>query len=222
MQPHWFATSRGKGANDMSIDTVPTTRAGVGRTDRRPRREVSGRTHRTGSGELLALRDGAALLVRPIRPTDTALLEEGFDRLSMRSRWFRFLTAKKELSTTELRYFTDVDHEALVALDVADGRGVGVARYVRNAVDPQAADVAVTIVDAWQRRGRATALLTRLTDRALRAGIRHYSVMVSVDNFAMLELLRRSGTFDPSTAPVGFGTVEAQIAIPLRIPAKSR
>lgn len=47
--------------------------------------------------------------------------------------------AKAELSADELR-FTDVDHynhEALCALDPAEGRGVGIARYIRDAEDPQ-------------------------------------------------------------------------------------
>jgi hypothetical protein len=47
-------------------------------------------------------------------------------------------------SAVELGYFTDVDHhdhEALGALDHADGRGVGIARYVRDADDPQAAEI---------------------------------------------------------------------------------
>jgi GNAT superfamily N-acetyltransferase len=41
-----------------------------------------------------------------------------------------------------------------------DGRGVGIARYIRDAEDPQAAEVAVTVLDHWQRRGLGTELLT--------------------------------------------------------------
>ena len=52
----------------------------------------------------------------------------------------RCLTPGQELSPAELRYFTDVDHrdhEALGALNHPAGRGVGVARYIRDADDPQ-------------------------------------------------------------------------------------
>ena len=45
--------------------------------------------------------------------------QDGFARLSARSRRLRFLSPKKELSPAELGYFTDVDyhdHEALAAL----------------------------------------------------------------------------------------------------------
>src|SRR5689334_25418158 len=88
----------------------------------------------------VVLRDGSKVLIRQVRGTDAPLLADGFARLSPRSRQMRFLTRKKELSGAELRYFTDVDHhdhEALVALNHADGRGVGIARYIRHTKDPQ-------------------------------------------------------------------------------------
>jgi hypothetical protein len=106
-------------------------------------------------GRPVVLQDGSAVLIRPVRSTDAALLADGFARLSAASRQMRFLGVKKALSAAELRYFTDVDHhdhEALGALDRADGRGVGIARYIRDADDPQAAEIAVTIVDDWQGR----------------------------------------------------------------------
>src|ERR1700735_618848 len=76
---------------------------------------------------LVTLRDGSKVLIRQVQSTDAPLLTDGFARLSPRSRQLRFLTGKKELSGAELRYFTDVDHhdhEALGALNHADGRGV--------------------------------------------------------------------------------------------------
>ena len=90
----------------------------------------------------VVLRDGSAVLIRQVRSADAPLLADGFDRLSAASRQMRFLGVKKQLSAAELRYFTDVDHhdhEALGALDLADGHGVGIARYVRDSDDPQAA-----------------------------------------------------------------------------------
>ena len=80
-----------------------------------------------GRGRPVKLRDGSKVLIRQVRPADAALVADGFTRLSPRSRQMRFLTRKKGLSDAELRYFTDVDHhdhEALAALNHADGRGV--------------------------------------------------------------------------------------------------
>jgi len=96
------------------------------------------------------------VLIRQVQSADAPLLADGFARLSTRACQLRFLSPKNELSPGELRYFTDVDHhdhEALGALNHADGRGVGIARYVRDADDPQAAEIAVTVIDDWQGRG---------------------------------------------------------------------
>src|SRR5205823_14425948 len=120
---------------------------------------------------------------------------DGFARLSAHSRQMRFLRRKDQLSTAELRYFTNLDHrdhEALGALDPS-GRGVGIARYVRDAQDPHAAEIALTIVDDWQGRGLGTELLAQLTGRARSAGIRRFTALVATGNVAMTALLDHAG-----------------------------
>ena len=90
---------------------------------------------RPSEGRPVRLRDGSAVLIRPVRPEDARLLEDGFAGLSDRSRRLRFLGPKASLSAAELRYFTNVDHrdhEALGALNHVRGGGVGIARYVRD------------------------------------------------------------------------------------------
>ncbi|HYX59009.1 MAG TPA: GNAT family N-acetyltransferase [Streptosporangiaceae bacterium] len=151
---------------------------------------------RPAEGTPTLLRDGSTVLIRQVRGTDAPLLADGFARLSARSRQLRFLGPKKMLSAAELRYFTDVDHhdhEALGALSPADGRGAGIARYIRDPGDPGAAEIAVTIADEWQGRGLGTALLTRLSDRARQEGIGRFTAMVSADNVAMTRLLWKMG-----------------------------
>ena len=184
------------------------------RRNRRPRRHRRrGRAGAAVTGRPVVLRDGSAVLIRPVRRADAPLLADGFTRLSARSRRLRFLTPKTELSPAELRYFTDVDHhdhEALGALDRADGRGVGIARYVRDTGDPQSAEIAVTVVDDWQGRGLGAELLARLSGRARTEGIRRFTALVSADNAAMAALLR-----SVSASPVHreYGTVEYEITL---------
>ena len=164
-------------------------------------------------GRLVVLRDGSDVLIRQVRSTDAPLLADGFARLSAASRQMRFLGVKKQLSAAELRYFTDVDHhdhEALGALDRAGGRGVGIARYVRDADDPQAAEIAVTIVDDWQGRGLGTELLARLSDRARREGIRRFTALADANNVAVAALLRNAGAH---LVRRGQGTVEYEITL---------
>src|SRR5262245_56676508 len=171
-------------------------------------------------GRPVTLRDGSKVLIRQIQPADASLLADGFARLSPRSRQMRFLTGKQELSRAELRYFTDVvhhNHEALAALDHADGRGVGIARYIRDAEDPHAAEIAVTIIDDWQGRGLGAELLARLSDRARSEGICRFTALVADDNVAMARLLR---TISANVVGRGPGTVEYEIT--LMPPGKAR
>jgi RimJ/RimL family protein N-acetyltransferase len=181
----------------------------------RPRRSrLAGRRPRPAvKTGLVALRDGSTVLIRPVQSTDAPLVADGFARLSPRSRQLRFLTRKNQLSTAELRYFTDVDHhdhEALVALDHGDGRGVGIARYIRHADDPHAAEIAVTIVDDWQGRGLGTELVTRLSGRAHHEGIHRFTALVAEDNMAVARMLQNTSA---SLAGRGLGTVEYEITL---------
>ena len=181
---------------------------------------LQGRSPRPGGpprpaaeGTPVVLRDGSAVLIRQVRSTDAPLLADGFARLSPRSRWMRFLGAKTTLSAAELRYFTEVDHhdhEAIGALSAADGRGVGIARYVRDADDPQAAEIAVTVVDDWQGRGLGTELLSRLSDRARQAGIHRFTALAAAENVAVAGLARSLGACLAGRGP---GTVEYEVAL---------
>jgi RimJ/RimL family protein N-acetyltransferase len=163
----------------------------------------------------LVLPDGSTVLLRQIGDTDGPLLLDGFARLSAESRQARFLIRKDELTEAEVRYFTDVDHhdhEAIVALSAADGRGVGVARFVRAVDDDQAAEVAITVVDDWQRRGLGAVLLRQLLERALQEGIRRFTALIDDSNTAMLGLLRSLGA-QPRVIDREFGATEYSIRI---------
>jgi RimJ/RimL family protein N-acetyltransferase len=147
------------------------------------------------SGEVTVLRDGSTVAIRQVRSTDAALLADGFARLSPRSRQQRFLGVKNHLTVAELTYLTNVDHhdhEALGALS-RDGRGAGVARFIRDTEDPDSAEIAITIVDEWQGRGLGTKLLEVLSDRARAEGIVRFTAAVAVDNTVSDRLVRSAG-----------------------------
>jgi GNAT superfamily N-acetyltransferase len=142
------------------------------------------------------LKDGTRLLIGRVTPQDAPMLEEGFLQLSEESRRLRFLTAKPSLSQAELRYLTEVDghdHEALGAIDPLSGHGVAIARFVRDSEDATRAEAAITVADEWQRRGVGKLLLARLSDRARREGITHFTALVSGDNRGMQALITRLG-----------------------------
>lgn len=155
------------------------------------------------------------LLIRPIAPDDKQRLVAGFERLSERSRYRRFLSPHPRLSDEELRYLTEIDHhdhEALVALDPVTGEGVGVARYVRSADDPEAAELAVTVVDDWQGRGVGSRLAAALAKRAREEGISRFTALLLAENELMVNLLRDLGSVSETHAEQG--TVELTVELP--------
>jgi RimJ/RimL family protein N-acetyltransferase len=136
------------------------------------------------------------VLVRPVRPDDRELFVAGWERMSAESRYRRFMSYKKKLSDRELDFFTHLDHdrhEAIGAIDVETGEGVGVARMHRSESDPELAEAAVTVVDDWQGRGLGGLLLRRLTDRAQELGVRRFEATLFTNNRAMLSLFQRLG-----------------------------
>jgi RimJ/RimL family protein N-acetyltransferase len=153
----------------------------------------------------IELRDGRAVAIRPIAADDRERVAAAFRRLSPESRRRRFLTPATELSPEDLDYLTDVDHrrhEAMVALDPADGAIVGTARYVQVPGEREVAEVATEVADDWQRRGVATALLAALSERALANGVERYRAYVSTDNEVVVDALRRhAATRTPFDGP---------------------
>jgi len=164
------------------------------------------------------LPDGSVVVIRPIRPEDAALLAEGFARMSSQSRQLRFLSGKPNLTPAELRYFTHVDHhdhEALGAMNPVDGRGLGIARFIRHTDDFRRAEIAVTVVDDWQRRGLATALFHQLADRGRQEGIRRFTALVAADNAAVAGILQ-NGRLGVRVTHRDSDTVEYEITLPPR------
>ena len=100
----------------------------------------------------VTLRDGSIAEIRPIGPADKGLLVEGLPQMSPKSKFARFGSGIASLSAAELRYLTDVNQVSHVAWGaVIDDEPAGVGRYI---VDGAAeAEIAVTVVDEFQRRG---------------------------------------------------------------------
>lgn len=164
---------------------------------------------------VVTVRDGTRIRIRPIVIADRAGLAHGFERLSAESRARRFVIPPSALSESMQRYFTEIDytnHMALGAFAIDDpGQpGVAVARYVRLRDDPACAEVAITVLDDYQRRGIGTMLLEALGMIALRNGIAHFCGFVQWENSDALELARAWGA---AMHPSGPGL--ARIDVPL-------
>jgi GNAT superfamily N-acetyltransferase len=164
----------------------------------------------------VTLRDGSELAIRPVRPDDKEAIAAGFERLSPESRYRRFFAPLQRLTARDLEYLTDVDHhdhEAVIGFDAATGDPVGVARYIRSDV-PTEAEVAVTVIDDWQGRGAATALLDRLVVRARDEGIRHFLALVLTENMDAIELFERLAPSGSEHRRSASGHLELVIDLP--------
>lgn len=157
---------------------------------------------------------GLRLLVRPIRPTDKELLQTGFGAMSAESRAQRFHGSVSQLSPSTLRYFTEIDyvnHFAVVVLDLeTDLTGVGFGRYIRIRDRPDAAEIALAVIDCYQGRGIGTVVVDALTATALSAGIDSFVVSVRLDNLPMRALLG-VGTGGPPPDNAGVLTYECDL-----------
>lgn len=180
---------------------------------------------------VVALRDGSHIRVRQGCQSDRELLLEGFAQLSEQSRYRRFLAPMPDLTEKVITYLLDVDHhdhEAIIAIDVRSGHGIGVARYLRLESRPHVAEVAVTVVDDWQGKGVGTLLLEVAGARARQAGIRCFSALMLSDNVEMrealahigpLRVLARSGGTIEVEAPISQAGLSPQLRRLLRVAA---
>jgi acetyltransferase len=149
-----------------------------------------------GEGQVLQLTDGAEVVVRPIGPDDTSLLQAFVRRLSARSRRFRFFVALAELSAAQLDRFVNVDPAQGLALVALSGRQEGTAivaeaRYALAQEDN--AEFAIAVADDFQGRGLGRHLVTRLLATAWRRGVRRLFGEIKSDNRPMLAFARQLG-----------------------------
>lgn len=164
------------------------------------------------------LSDGTRSMILPLQPGDREALRAGYEDLSEESRNHRFLSSVPRLSESMLDHLVDevdgVDHVALALVVLDDdgvGTPVGVARMIRYRTRPEDADLAVTVLDDWQGRGVATALLAELV-RQRPAGVERVVTSVAADNAASLAMLRRLG---PTTvSPAGIDRLDVVLELP--------
>lgn len=87
------------------------------------------------------------------------------------------------------------------------------ARYVRGA-EAGEAELSVVVIDDWQRRGVASALLTRLVERARESGIDHFVALVLDENSEAVELAEHLSPAGVPRRRSASGNVELLIPLP--------
>lgn len=153
--------------------------------------------------------DGTDVQIRPVTGDDKDLLLAGFDKLSPRTRYLRFMSPTESLGRRDLAYLTEVDFVDHVAWGVtADGEPVALGRWVRLKDQPRRADVAVTVSDSFQGKGIGTLLIKVLADSARRRDVEELTFDVLSENIPMLGLLEKLGATLSEERPVVTATLK--------------
>jgi acetyltransferase len=160
---------------------------------------VSLENYPSGNIELITLRDGSQVTLRPIRPEDAARLQEGFTHLSSQSIYMRFLQIYKELSDEQADQFSTVDYVNRMAFvgsiqEEGEEHLVGVARYALIGLHrPGMAEAAIIVRDDYQNLGLGSILIKRLGRYARLHGVSTLQATVNINNAQIIHFIERSG-----------------------------
>ena len=136
------------------------------------------------------LGDGTVVEFRPIGPDDKPLLERGMTKLSPASRRLRFMSSIDNLSRSQLAYLTEIDHQTHLAWGaLVAGEPVAVARLIRRPDASASAELAITVVDDWQRRGVGELLVRLLAEIGRSLGVERFDLEALAENKGILRLL---------------------------------
>ena len=155
------------------------------------------------------LKDGAEVVLRPIKPEDEPLWHELLAGCSTQSRWFRFNYLFKQ-TTHEMasRYcFIDYDRELAIVAEVEEEgqrKLIGIGRLVADA-DHQTAEYAVIVTDRWQGRGLGGMLTDYCLELAKKWGVKRVVAEIAKDNGRMLATFRNRGFEIDSPTGAGRG-----------------
>jgi RimJ/RimL family protein N-acetyltransferase len=144
-----------------------------------------------------ALRGGAVVIIRSIRPDDRERLARHFELLSADSSYRRFFGLRHAIGPHEIDRLTTIDYPNHIALVATIGEGrderiIGDARFVPTH-HPKEAELAMSVLDEWQGRGAGSLLVRALVECAQEAGIERLTTDVMASNSPAIRMLVRSG-----------------------------
>jgi acetate---CoA ligase (ADP-forming) len=172
------------------------------------------RSRNSNEAELVRLRDGSVVTIRPAVAQDEPELRSFLSGLCSEARRLRFFTGAANVAhAAHLVSVIDARHGGLVA---HDEEGVLVGHAIYALLDATRAEVAVEIADHLHGRGLGTILIERLAALAEARGIMNFIAEVLPENRAMLDVFRGGFgahvTFHDGTETVDFPTASWRLA----------
>jgi acetyltransferase len=143
----------------------------------------------------LALQDGTAIFVRPVRPEDEPLYHPFFARVTAEDLRLRFFAPVKEFTHPFIARFTQIDYAramAFIAIEASSGELLGVVRLHANA-NYDTGEYAILVRSDLKGRGLGWLLMQMLIEYARSEGIGTIEGQVLRDNATMLAMCRELG-----------------------------
>ena len=140
---------------------------------------------------------GERVLIRRLRPEDTALYPDFLHDVSAEDLRLRFFAHIAELSAEEIDKLAHLDyrHEmAFVALDEDTGRLLGLVR-LKDELDERTAEFAILVRSRLKGHGLGWLLMQRVIDYAKEKGLRRVYGDVLVENKSMLQMCAELGFY---------------------------
>jgi len=141
------------------------------------------------------LADGGVVHFRHVQPQDEPLVADAISTSSRETLLHRFFSPIRQVSSERLRAMLTIDRKketciVVVVTEKGDSRIVCGARFVRLA-KANAAEIALTVHDDFQRRGLGSFMLRLLIRLGRAEGLRCFEAYVMTSNVAMLRLLNK-------------------------------
>jgi acetyltransferase len=140
-------------------------------------------------------RGGERVLIRPVRPEDTALYRDFLADVSAEDLRLRFFARLAELSAEEIDKLSHLNYQhemAFIALDEEAGRMLGLVR-LKDELDERTAEFAILVRSRLKGHGLGWLLMQRVIDYAKEKGLRRVYGDVLAENMAMLQMCAELG-----------------------------
>jgi acetyltransferase len=174
----------------------------------------------------VTLRDGSAILLRPIRPEDETLYADFFAGVTDDDLRLRFFAPVRNLSHIFIARFTQIDYAramAFIALEKPSGSMLGVVRLHASA-NYDSGEFAILVRSDLKGRGLGWLLMQTIIEYARGEGLREVEGQVLRDNTTMIAMCRELG-FSVQSDPDDASICNVRLSIPphpLKEPAPQR
>lgn len=151
----------------------------------------------TPTYEFECLWKGHPLKIGSVQPRNKGQISSSLKDMSSETIRNRFLGSKREFTSKELEYLTVLDGQNHYAIGIEEAqgqkRGVGLIRLVRSELNPTEGEVAITIIDEYQKLGLGKILMKLMVLAAIERKIERLSFTFLPQNDGIYKLIQSVG-----------------------------